>query len=70
MTMFQRSDQQFPIQGYENEGNMVGKDVWKWKDGVKAIVWREGRHVLFQCMYEHFGIVPLEVVMSKDMKWE
>ena len=23
------------------EENMVGKDVWKWKDGVKVIVWRK-----------------------------
>ena len=36
------------------EENIVGKDVWKWKDGVKAIVWRMGRHVFFQSMYEPF----------------
>ena len=52
------------------EENMVGKDVWKWKDGVKAIVWRKRRHVLFQSMYEHYDIVPLIMIMGMDMKWE
>ena len=46
------------------EENMVGKDVWKWKDGVKAIVWRTGRNVFFQSMYEPFVIVPLVWIMS------
>ena len=41
-TMFQRSYQKCPIQRIgKTKGNMVGKDVWKWKDGVKAIVWRK-----------------------------
>ena len=52
------------------EGNMVGKDVWKWIEGTKARKWRKRRHVLFQSMYEHFGIVPLIVIMSMDMKVE
>ena len=52
------------------EENMVGKDVWKWKYSVKAIVWRKGRHVLFKSMYENFDIVPLVVITSMDMKVE
>ena len=52
------------------EENVVEKDVWKWKDGVKAIVWRMGRHVFFQIMYEHCFIVPLVWIMSIGMKVE
>ena len=52
------------------EENMVGKDVWKWKDGVKAIVRRTRRHVFFQSMYEPFVIVPLVLIMSVAMKGE
>ena len=52
------------------EENMLGKDVWKWKDGVKAIVWRTGRHVFFQSMYKHFSIVPLVWITSMGLKVE
>lgn len=47
---------------------MVGKDALKWKDGMKAIVWRKRRHVLFQRMYEQFGIMPLIVITSMGME--
>ena len=52
------------------EGNMVGNDAWKWTDGVKAIVWRKGRHVDVQSMHEHFVIVPLVLIASMDMQVE
>ena len=52
------------------EGNMVGKDVWKWIDGVKAIVWRKERHVYFLSIYEHFFVVPLVLIMGIGMKVE
>ena len=52
------------------EENMVGKDAWKWKDCTKASVWRRRRNLLFQSMYEHFGIVPLIVITSVGMKGE
>ena len=50
------------------EEKIVGKDVWKWKDGVKAIVWRKRRHVLCQSMSEPFVIVPLVLITSMGMK--
>ena len=50
------------------EENMVGKDAWK--DDTKANIGRKRRYVLFQSTYEHFGIVPLVVITSKDMKGE
>ena len=52
------------------EEKMVGKDVWKWKCGVKVVVWRKGRHVFFQSMYEPFVIVPLVLITSMGMKGE
>ena len=59
-----------PYQGYKMEENMVGKDAWKWKDSVKASVWRKKRHVLFQTMYEHYVNVPLRVITSMGMQVE
>ena len=52
------------------DGNMVGKDVWKWKDGIKAIVWRKGRHAYFQSGHGHFVVVPLVLIMSIGQKVE
>ena len=46
---------------------MVGNDVWKWRDGVKAIVWRKRRHVDVQSMYEPSIIVPIVLIMSMGM---
>ena len=47
---------------------MVGKDAWRWINGVKAIVWRKERHVDVQSMDEIFFVVPLVWITRMDMK--
>ena len=52
------------------EGNMVERMCENGKNGTNASIWKKRRHVLFQSMYEDFVIVPLVLIMSRNMEGE